>query len=227
MIAIRLLAFRQAHVQYHNSDHASSGFTLVEALVALFIFSWLSLAAYQMLDQVILTQTSNQKASEALALNQRVNRQMSKDFRYIVDRPIVDNDGFIEPSIVLDAEDSVIAFTRSGWANPLGWRRSNLQRVEYQIDNHPDVSDALSPYYKDERLFLIRHYWPVLDRVEGTEYQRQVLIAGISDVEFQFKATAGADWDPLPPSGVSLPYAIEVTLLFDSDEISSFIYRIL
>ena len=78
------------------------GFTLVEALIALFIFSWLSLAAYQMLDQVILTQATNKKASDALALNQRVNRQMAKDFRYMVDRPIIDEKGFQQPSLVLE-----------------------------------------------------------------------------------------------------------------------------
>ena len=202
------------------------GFTLVEALIALFIFSWLSLAAYQMLDQVILTQATNKKASDTLALNQRVNRQMAKDFRYMVDRPIIDEKGFQQPSLVLDGEESEIAFTRRGWSNPLGWRRSNLQRVEYQLDYHPEVNDDTSAFYNDERLFLIRKYWPVLDRIESTNFQRQVLMAGLSDIEFQFKSSADAEWDPFSQSSAQ-PYAIEVTILFDDDQISSYIYRIL
>ncbi len=214
-------------IKHHGQECPERGFTLVEALVALFIFSWLSLAAYQMLAQVILTQATNQKASEALALNQRVSRQMAKDFRHLVNRPIVDEDGFLQPSIVLEGEDNVIAFTRRGWSNPLGWRRSELQRVAYQIDYHPDANDTASPFYNDERLFLLRYYWPVLDRIEETKHQRQVLIAGVSDIEFQFMASAGSEWDALLPESVALPFAIEVTLLFANDEISSHIYRIL
>ena len=215
---------KQALDDFPQCSH--HGFTLIEALIALFIFSWLSLAAYQMLDQVILTQATNKKASDTLALNQRVNRQMSKDFRYMVDRPIIDEKGFQQPSLVLEGEESEIAFTRRGWSNPLGWRRSNLQRVEYQLDYHPEVNNDTSAFYNDERLFLIRKYWPVLDRIESTDFQRQVLMAGVSEIEFQFKSAADAEWDPLPQSSPQ-PFAIEVTILFDDDEISSYIYRIL
>ena len=226
-MAAKILFDYRGNLAYQDVPQWShQGFTLVEALIALFIFSWLSLAAYQMLDQVVLTQATNKKASDALALNQRVNRQMAKDFRYMVDRPIIDEKGFQQPSLVLEGEESEIAFTRRGWSNPLGWRRSNLQRVEYQLDYHPEVNDDTSAFYNDERLFLIRKYWPVLDRIESTDFQRQVLMAGVSDIEFQFKSAADAEWDPLPQSSAQ-PFAIEVTILFDDDEISSYIYRIL
>ena len=226
-MAAKILSDCRRNLSYVDVPQCSQqGFTLIEALIALFIFSWLSLAAYQMLDQVILTQAANKKASDALALNQRVNRQMAKDFRYMVDRPIIDEKGFQQPSLVLEGEESEIAFTRGGWSNPLGWRRSNLQRVEYQLDYHPEVNDDTSAFYNDERLFLIRKYWPVLDRIESTDFQRQVLMAGVSDIEFQFKSAADAEWDSLPQSSAQ-PFAIEVTILFDDDEISSYIYRIL
>ena len=226
-MAAKILSDYRRNLAYEDVPQCSQqGFTLVEALIALFIFSWLSLAAYQMLDQVILTQAANKKASDALALNQRVNRQMAKDFRYMVDRPIIDEKGFQQPSLVLEGEESEIAFTRGGWSNPLGWRRSNLQRVEYQLDYHPEVNDDTSAFYNDERLFLIRKYWSVLDRIESTDFQRQVLMAGVSDIEFQFKSAADAEWDSLPQSSAQ-PFAIEVTILFDDDEISSYIYRIL
>ena len=226
MTAKILSACRENQAQDDFRPFSHQGFTLVEALIALFIFSWLSLAAYQMLDQVILTQATNKKASDSLALSQRVSRQMAKDFRYMVARPIIDEKGFQQPSIVLEGEESVIAFTRRGWSNPLGWRRSNLQRVEYQLDYHPEANNDTSAFYNDERLFLIRQYWPVLDRIESTDFQRQVLIAGVSDIEFQFKSAGDAEWDSLPQSS-ALPFAIEVTILFDDDEINSYIYRIL
>jgi len=34
---------------------AAKGFTLIEALISMFIFSWIGLASYQMLDQVVLS----------------------------------------------------------------------------------------------------------------------------------------------------------------------------
>ena len=62
-MAAKILSDYRRNLSYVDVPQCSQqGFTLIEALIALFIFSWLSLAAYQMLDQVILTQAANKKA---------------------------------------------------------------------------------------------------------------------------------------------------------------------
>ena len=43
------------------------GFTLIEALVAMFIFAWIGLGSYQILDQIIRAQEINQKHSDVAA----------------------------------------------------------------------------------------------------------------------------------------------------------------
>ena len=115
-----------------------NGFTLIEAIVAMFIVAWISLASYQILDQVILAQDGNQRQSGVLSNSQRVSWQLAKDFRQMVNRPVYDENGDVLGPLVLNDGNNIIEFTRSGWSNPLQWPRSELQRVAYSVDYHPE-----------------------------------------------------------------------------------------
>ncbi|MGB2272259.1 MAG: type II secretion system minor pseudopilin GspJ, partial [Pseudomonadales bacterium] len=181
------------------------GFTLIEALVAMFIFAWISLAAYQILDQVIVAQEVNQRKSAAVAREQRVSWQLGSDFRQMVNRPIwYGRDNRLEP-LIFETGEYLIEFTRGGWSNPLQWPRSELQRVAYQLDYHPQSNDSKSEFYNDERLYLIRNYWQVLDRLGDSEPQQQVLIGGVVDFRIRFWDNAAADWSDLPTTTFSAP----------------------
>lgn len=211
----------------------AAGFTLIEALVAMFIFAWISLAAYQILDQVIRAQEINQKKSAYIARNQRVVWQLAKDFRQMVNRPVLDSYGNALDAFDTDNDLNLIEFTRSGWSNPLQWPRSDLQRVAYRVDFHPDSNDSESEFYNDERLYLIRLYWQVLDRTADTEPQLQVLLGGITDFRVRFWDDEQDKWvesEPKANSAVPAPYqlpeTIEVSIVLESDDVISQIYRV-
>ena len=211
------------------------GFTLIEALVAMFIFSWISLAAYQILDQVVIAQEVNQRKSAAVARVQRVGWQLASDFRQMVNRPVWQGqDNLLEP-ILLDTGDYLVEFTRAGWSNPLQWPRSELQRVAYLLDYHPEATEPDSEYYNDERLYLIRLYWQVLDRLEDSEPQQQVLIGGVIDFRTRFWDQAADQWSDVPlPTFVSpavaaydAPLAVEVSIVFENEDVMTHIFRVL
>jgi general secretion pathway protein J len=71
--------------------------------------------------------------------------------------------------------DIVLELTRAGWRNPLGQRRSELQRVAYQV--------------KDET--LIRYYWNVLDRAEDSEPVAQELLHEVTGLEIHALDVSG------------------------------------
>jgi len=213
-----------------------SGFTLIEALVAMFIFSWIGLGAYQILDQVILAEERNKVQSKRMAALQKASWQIGKDFRQMVNRPVRDNEGRLLPFLIIGGDENLVEFTRAGWSNPLQWPRSELQRVAYRVDYHPQSGDPESLHYGDEQLYLIRLYWTVLDRALDTEPYWQAILGGIADFDLQFWDRGQGEWSaslsPTFASGSSLqaydlPYAIEIQLATDDGQLLKKILRLL
>ena len=84
------------------------GFTLIEALVSMFIFAWIGLGSYQILEQIIRAQAQNQLHSTQLASVQRMSWQLSRDFRQMVDRPVVDENGVVHHTTNITIQRNVI-----------------------------------------------------------------------------------------------------------------------
>lgn len=228
-----------------SKGNKSAGFTLVEALVAITIFAFIGLGAYQILDNIVRVEAQSAVHSQQMATLQKVVWQMGKDFRLIAGRPIVDEEG--DPLEAIDIEgDYIIEFTRRGWSNPLNWPRSVLQRVAYDIDYHPDRDDSDSPYYEDESLYLLRHYWQVLDRGPDSLRQTQVLLKDVSDFYVRFYARGAASREDLwvdqletkfPGSNAAagnsanlanfdIPNAIEINLVVGESDLFTYAFAV-
>lgn len=222
-------------------NYRSAGFTLIEVLVAVTIFAFIGLASYQILDQVILAQEQNQRVSRTMSSSQRALWQIGKDFRQIVNRPIIDEFGQNAPALNASSNDYLIEFTRTGWSNPLQWPRSELQRVAYRIDYHPNSQDSDSVFFNDDKLYLIRSYWNVLDRTSESEPIDQVLMADVVDFYVRYWDIAAEEWSDAvvtafgSTTGVSgpahphydVPKAFEVSIVLKSDTVLTQIYRVL
>ncbi|GAL07833.1 general secretion pathway protein J [Photobacterium aphoticum] len=107
-----------------NVSRRAAGFTLLEVLVAIAVFSMLSLSAYQVLNGV---QRSNAQSLEHNARLQEIQRamvMMDNDFRQIVARKTRNlgetaSDKLLQSSeYLLDSSSDGILFTRLGWQNP-------------------------------------------------------------------------------------------------------------
>lgn len=117
------------------SSHAPSehGFTLLEVLVAITITSIIGIALWQTLHSTLNTRDHVDRVSKEFLQLQRTMTVMERDFLQIVHRPTRDRYGELTPALTGEHPSFDILLTRQGWRNPLGSRRSNLQRVGWAL----------------------------------------------------------------------------------------------
>lgn len=145
----------------------SRGFTLLEVMVVLAIFALIGVISSQIVSRVLNNQQLLAERGDRLAEVQRAMHILQRDIMQLNARTIRDQLGDPLQSLMIGA-DGMIEFTRAGWRNPLGQRRSELQRVGYIM--------------QDEN--LLRAYWSVLDRPPDAEPNLQQLLSGVQQVEF-------------------------------------------
>jgi general secretion pathway protein J len=172
-----------------GAGQRSSGFTLVELLVALAIFAVLGLASWKVIDQAIRTKQVVEVRSHQLQQWQKALWLIGRDLHSIIDRPIRNNLGTPEPALSSLIPGFTLVFTRQGWHNALQAQRSELQRVAYGLETD-DKGDSS----------LMRYYWHTLDRAPDAEPVKQVLINNIDRLEVQFIDDRGQTAFYWPPS---------------------------
>ena len=111
------------------------GFTLIETLLALAILAVLSAAAVMVLQNVIRADGLTREKSLQIAALQRAFRQIADDVTHIIPRRARNSDTFFFAGrFQLRSDDWGLAFSRSGWPNPLGiLPRSEIQNVSYRL----------------------------------------------------------------------------------------------
>ena len=148
---------------------STRGFTLLEILVALFIFSILSLLLASGLRTVINAQTVTEQNAERLRSLQMALLIMSRDIEQTVNRPIKAANGTEERSFV--GTPTRFSFTHMGIANPTGTlQHSALQRVRY--------------FYSENGLW--RMIWPVADQAPQTVGLARQLQSNVQEAHFQY-----------------------------------------
>lgn len=181
------------------------GFTLLEVLVAIFVFAVVALMAYGGYNQLTRQdEIVDRNASRTRAVQSTVQR-MAEDFTMLEPRPVREPLGdSIDPALRADKRTETLAeLTRSGWSNPAGVSRSTLQRVAYRVQDNK----------------LERAYWSALDRTMSAEPTSAVLLDQVRTVSFRFmdqNQSWHEQWPPLGYSGPDAlrlrPIAVEITL---------------
>ena len=201
----------------HRTLPLQRGFTLIEVLIALAITAFVATIAYSGLSAVISGVESTRATATATYELDRAMMVLSRDLRQFIERPIRDEFGQVEPAMQGGPlAQHLLSFTRAGWHNPNQHTRSNLQRVNYLVEEGA----------------LWRESYAVLDRVGDSKPQRVKLLDGVLDISVGFLSSldgveSGSDGKTLDTqnwaenwvidtsiSGVDLPApaAIEIRL---------------
>lgn len=178
--------FRQS-----NLMRKTAGFTLIEILIALFIFSIVSLLLAGGLRNVINAQAGTEGKAEKLRELQMVVLVLSRDLEQAMNRPILDASGKEEGAFIGTSKS--ILFTHMGEANSLGVEaRSSMARTGY--------------VFAEQSLYKLTY--PVLDQAPQTRAHKRQLLRDVKEVRFEYLDKDGRfhdDWsanaggsDPLP-----------------------------
>ncbi|WP_371395723.1 type II secretion system minor pseudopilin GspJ [Fretibacter rubidus] len=122
-----------------------TGFTLVEVLIALFIFSLISVGSVSALSSAMNGKAQIEAKLDAMTDIQLTRTLMQADFDAVILRPTRDSFGMMEPYVLRGGIDNLISFTRTGRPNPGGLeRRGDLQRVSYVFEDDRLIRSSLS-----------------------------------------------------------------------------------
>jgi general secretion pathway protein J len=175
------------------------GFTLLEMLLALAVFSALSISAFQVLQGGISSEELANRKEQRLAELQRAFSQIEKDFGQIIPRRRRESERllFAMPG-GLQSDEWGVSFIRNSWQNPLGMlSRSELQSVGYRLRQQQ----------------LERLSYSHADHPPGKLPVVKVLLRGVSS--FRLRFFANGNWQENWTSATALPQGIEVTLEVD------------
>jgi len=198
----------------------TNGFTLLEILLALFIFSLIIIGAYQISSIAQKSAVSIEASQKRLHNISLTFELLEKDFSQIVARSLRDplSDALIPPLQTDYSDNYIVRFTRGGWRNPLGLPRSDLQAVMYRLNEE----NTLERLYT-QQLDNISSYTPVetqlLDKVNSIQILYIDGQSGEPSENWPPQNTSSNNSVPftqsgetLPITNTPLPVAVEVTL---------------
>lgn len=176
------------------------GFTLLEVLIAIAIFSVISMASFSIFQTVLNSDEVTKQRTDRINELQRAFLIIERDMLQIARRSVRLNgeaplSGFLHTDTdSYSTSEQAIAFVRSGWTNPgLLLPRSNMQSVAYQLTDN----------------IVQRVHFNFVDAVVGEEPKVRPLITQVEKLDFEFYD--GKDWQKNLPEN-SLPLAIAIEL---------------
>ncbi|MGL5007306.1 MAG: type II secretion system minor pseudopilin GspJ [Plesiomonas sp.] len=178
----------------------SSGFTLLELLIAIAIFAFLTMSAYQVVDGVRRTEVISKEHSTRLIELQKSMQYLQRDLGQMLARKVRSDFADPEPVLLvgnglLGSDSMGIRVVRSGLINPqMQLPRSQLLRVGYRI--------------KDQQ--LQRLVWPVVDAPSRTEPTVRTVLHDVQTMKLAFYN--GKRWQDNWDDANTLPQALRLTL---------------
>lgn len=147
----------------------SFGFTLIEILIALFVFTIIAIMTVGGLHSVINFQSQTQQNAERFDQLVVALTYFQRDLEQTMPRINLDSAGHTENP--LEGKPTEIFFIHGGLANPFSaLARSTLQRTHYFLLNNQ----------------LIRENYNALDRTSDTGSSQRVLLDKVTDLKFTY-----------------------------------------
>ncbi len=174
-----------------------SGFTLIEILIALAIFTIMSMMAYAGLAAVLDARASTLPRAEQLAQLQTTLYLLNEDINQAINRPVRDELGSNEAALGLGKGNEVLVLTRivPDWTSDSVTHK--LQRVSYRL----------------EAGVLYRRVYDVLDRTQKTTYTSKKLLKTSVFTLKQYNKKS-QNWEPF--NGGANAGALDVSVNLES-----------
>lgn len=184
------------------------GFTLMEVLIAVAITAVIGLGVWQVVSSVVNARERVDQLADQFDGLQKAMLLLERDLTQIVNRPARDIYGDFRPALTTREQGFELLLTRQGWRNPLGLRRSGLQRAGWEYTGNE----------------LRRHYWPVVDQGQEEQGRAVTLLGGVKAFNIRLLDSTGSQRQQWPTDTMMaglmpgqrpdtpLPRGIEITL---------------
>ncbi len=178
----------------------SAGFTLLEILVALFIFTIVSMLLMGGLHTVMTAAQRVEVSAEEIANLQMAFLRLSRDIEVTLNRPITNEHGKVEWSLQGDTIHFDVTHAGVGMAadyEPV----STIERTRYAFHDGQ----------------LTRATYPVLDRIPKKEPQEEALLTGLKAVRFDYIDAKGQLQQKWPVPGKNpkqVPRGVKITVTY-------------
>ena len=151
---------------------SEAGFTLVEMLIALFIFALISAGTMTALTGSLSARAQVKTRLAEISEVEVMRALIKTDMQHMILRENRDSFGAVDPLALSGGYDeNLISFTRTGRTNPGGLQaRSELQRVTYVF----------------ERDALIRRALPSENPAQVSDISERVLMRDLVDLDIEF-----------------------------------------
>ena len=173
----------------NNPNNSQRGFTLIEVLVSLFIFSIISIGATTALTQSLKTKEQLASVMDKLSEINIARTIIKNDISAITLRASRDELGDKRPYSLFSDSTVLLSFTRRGLENPGGLeKRGDLERVNYVFEEgslirvsyeHENPGQMPNTY----RLVLLKSIKDI--KIKGVKYENNSIIkVNNSDIRF-------------------------------------------
>ena len=173
----------------NNPNISQRGFTLIEVLVSLFIFSIISIGATTALTQSLKTKEQLASVMDELSEINIARTIIKNDLSAITLRASRDELGDKRPYSLFSDSTVLLSFTRRGLENPGGLeKRGDLERVNYVFEEgslirisyeHENPGQMPNTY----RLVLLKNIEDI--KIKGIKYENNSMIkVNNSDIRF-------------------------------------------
>lgn len=180
-----------------KQQHSEAGFTLVEAMVSLFVFALVAGGAVLMLSQTLQAQGRIETAQEELRALQSARALLVSDLAQIT------------PRIIREDNQLPAVFRAAGGAQP--------RMAFVRAAGDPGAADQITTsliavaYYLDEQGRLVRETREAIDPGGSAKTRKRMLIAAPGETTFEFND--GTGWrDDWTASAYGMPRAVAITV---------------
>ncbi len=190
------------------------GFTLLELIVAMLVFSLFAVMAYGGLRSVLDSRLATETHLSRLSDLQMAVGLFRRDLAELIPYWQVDEEGKLTQA--LQYRRGQLDFIRGGYPNPQQLPRSNLLQLSYRLAGDELVRFSKSPVYSDQK------------QEKAPPPTKTIVLSGLSLISYRFldaKQQWHANWPPSstllpgmePAEANALPTAVEVTLVLEKE----------
>lgn len=172
------------------------GFTLMEVLIALFIFSILAILTMRGLQTTFAAKKQSKEVLDQLAELEIAYSVIQQDIEQIINRNVLEPNGGMKLAFLAPVDNRANSGFKASMESEYGYNRLEFTRtgVFNTIVNTP-ISDLQRVAYFLNKDVVVRHTWRQMDATTSTLVDRRPLLSEIEELSIYFIDQTGQKLD--------------------------------